>query len=183
MKNRITLLLVLISCIAYDQYKRGIIDSIHTNRLCESYPGLTKELLTEEAYNDAEFVFTGKIVEIIRIEKMKLTDIRTDEEGKTIPINFEAMYFFSYVLKVDQVFKGEIKGGEMKIHSKIFSGMLPMLLLEKNYLIYASKPMPELETQGLPYISCNGNSCHIKYAENDIKELNKIKTSNYCKLH
>ncbi|AXT50325.1 hypothetical protein D1818_05580 [Aquimarina sp. BL5] len=150
-------------------WNRDLIDSIHTKRLCTDYPGLTKIQSTKEALNESEIVFTGKVVEIIRVEKMEPSDYGEGENGESIPIDFQPIQHYWYIFEPNRVFKGK-KKKKIKIYSRIFSTISPLLFIDKEYLIYAIKG----EIQESPYIYCNGSSSHIEHAENEIVELEKL---------
>ncbi|MEO1032837.1 MAG: hypothetical protein AAFX55_15615 [Bacteroidota bacterium] len=166
---------ILIPIICFSQednnnpLKRKLIDSIHSKRLCIDYPGLTRFLTTKEAFDESEYVFTGKVTKIIRTEQLEPQDYKSDENGNLIPLYLEPTYRYWYVLKTDKVYKGK-KSEFIKIHSKTFSTISPLLMLNKEYLIYALTG----EFQEFPYIYCGGNSCHIENAEKEIIEIEKI---------
>ena len=149
--------------------KRQLIDSIHSNRLCIDYPGLTRFLTTKEAFDESEYVFTGKVTKIIRTEQLEPQDYGSDEKGNLIPLHVEPTYQYWYVLKAEKVYKGK-KRDYIKIYSRTFNTISPLLILDKEYLIYALTG----EIQEYPYIYCGGNSCHIENAGNEIKEIEKI---------
>ena len=153
----------------YNPLKRKLIDSIHSKRLCIEYPGLTRFKTTKEAFDESELVFTGKVTKIIRTEQLEPQDYGLDEKGNLVPLYIEPTYQYWYILKTDKVYKGK-KSEFIKIYSMIHSTISPLLMLDKEYLIYA---LPA-EIQDSPYIYCGGNSCHIKYADADIKEIEKI---------
>lgn len=153
----------------FNPLKREVIDSIHSKRLCVAYPGMTRVQTTKEAFDESEFVFIGKVLEIIRIEKMEGTDYGIREDGKFGFINFEPTSNYWYVFNVIKSYKGN-PTEKIKIFARKFSGTSPFFLLNKEYLIYAMKA----EIQEHPYVYCQGNSCHIKYAQNDLKELKEI---------
>ena len=152
-----------------DPLKRQLIDSIHSKRLCIEYPGLSRFLTTKEAFDESEYVFTGKVTKIIRTEQLEPQDYESDENGNLIPIYTEPTYQYWYILKIKKVYKGK-KSEYIKIHSKTFSTISPLLILNKEYLIYALTG----EIQESPYIYCGGNSCHIENAQNEINEIEKI---------
>jgi hypothetical protein len=153
----------------FNPLKRKVIDSIHSKRLCEVYPGPTRFLTTQEAFDESEYVFIGTVTEIIRTEKLEPQDYRLDENDKLIPLYEAPTYDYWYVLKTKEVYKGDVND-YLRIYSRKFSSVLPLLMLDKEYLIYAVQG----ELQEYPYIYCGGNSKHIRYAENDIKEIEKI---------
>jgi len=153
----------------FNPLKRKLIDSIHSKRLCIDYVGLSRFLTTKEAFEESEYVFTGMVTKVIRTEKMEPQDMGMGKDGKMVSTDFEPTYQYWYVLKTEKVYKGK-KNEFIKIHSKIFSTISPLLMLNKKYLIYAKNG----EFQESPYIYCGGNSCHIEYAENDIIEIEKI---------
>ena len=161
---KLLLLLALITpviCIAQhwdeDPLRREPVDSIHTKRLCVEYPGLTRFQTTEEAYEESEYVFTGKVVKIIRTEQLEPQDGYMDEHGNIVPSDYEPTYLYWYVLKPYKIYKGEEKD-LIKVHARTFSTIAPLLMLEEEYLIYAV----EGEIQEYPYFYCNGNSQHLK---------------------
>ncbi|MEL0457624.1 hypothetical protein WJN01_15415 [Flavobacteriaceae bacterium SZ-1-7] len=153
----------------YNPLKRKLIDSIHSNRLCIEYPGLTRFLTTKEAFDESEYVFTGKVTKIIRTEQLEPQDYELDENKKLIPLYIEPTYQYWYILKTKKVYKGK-ESEFIKIYSQIFSTISPLLMLDKEYLIFAKAG----EFQDSPYIYCGGNSCHIKYADDDIEEIENI---------
>lgn len=167
----ITLFILLISFLGFGQRKREVIDSIHSKRLCVDYPGMTyfPEILNE--YEKSEYIFTGKVVEIIRKETLEPSDY--DENG---PIEFRPIQKFWYVFEISELFKGKEKK-QIKIFSRIYSGTSPLLILDKEYLIYAKKVSEREERflrQSYPFIYCGDRSCYAKYAEKDIIELRKL---------
>ena len=174
MKTLITIF-ILIPFISFSQksdndpLKRELVDSIHSKRLCIDYPGLSRFLNTQEAFDESEYVFTGKVTKIIRTEQLEPQDAGIDKDGKMVSTDFEPTYQYWYILKTEKVYKGK-ENEFIKVHSKIFSTISPLLMLNKEYLIYAKTG----EFQELPYIYCGGNSCHIEYAEDDIIEIEKI---------
>ncbi len=174
MKTLITIFL-LIPIISFSQesdynpLKRKLNDSIHSKRLCIEYVGLSRFMTTKEAFNESEYVFTGKVTKIIRTEQLEPQDMRMDNNGNLIPTDYEPTYQYWYILKIEKVYKGK-ESEFIKIHSKIFSNISPLLMLNKKYLIYAKTG----EFQDSPYIYCGGNSCHIENAENDIIEIETI---------
>ncbi len=153
-----------------NQYNKGriLIDSIHSKRLCIEYFGTGRETI-KQFLEESEYVFTGKVVEIITSEKIEPSDYGLGADGKLVPISFDPNLKYWYLLKTDKIYKGKDRD-TIKIHSRNFSGLSPFLMLDKEYLIYANKG----EIQESPYIDCGGGSCHIKYAENDIAEIKKI---------
>ncbi|SHJ28203.1 hypothetical protein [Aquimarina spongiae] len=173
--NKLLFYITMLSgCITYGQQKeiwwnRDLIDSIHSKRLCTDYPGLTRLKSTQEAFEESEVVFTGKVIEIIRIEKMEPSDYGSGPNGESIPLDFQPTQHYWYILEPNRVFKGK-KKKRIKIYSRIFSTISPLLFLDREYLIYAVKG----ETQKSPYIYCNGNSSHIQYAKKDILELEQL---------
>ncbi len=170
---------ITIFCQTEERYwNRELIDSIHSKRLCTDYPGMTRVQTTKEALDESKLVFTGKVIEIIRIEKMDSiyylppplpTDGENTDFKSITPEPTEPIQHYWYVLKPIEIFKGEKKEA-YKIYSRIFSTISPLLILNKKYLIYAM----ESEIQKHPYIYCNGNSCHIEYAEREIMELKEL---------
>ncbi len=149
--------------------KRELVDSIHSKRLCIDYPGLNQLLTTQEAFSESEYVFIGKVTKIIRTEQLAPQDAGINKDGKMVSTDFEPTYKYWYLLKTEKIYKG--KNNEfIKVHSKMFSTISPLLMLNKKYLIYAKTG----EFQKSPYIYCGGNSCHIEYAKNDIAKLEKI---------
>ena len=162
----------------FDPDKRVLIDSIHSKRLCEVYPGLSRAMSTKEAYDEAQYVFTGKVIEIITVEKTLHYPPMKDPDGNVhVEDPLEVIQYF-YVLKVDRQFKGETQK-HIKVFARAFSSVHPMLMMHKAYLIYAVAPDPPFfvnpgEEQFLPYIYCNGNSSHLMYAEDEIKTLEEL---------
>ncbi|WP_299222601.1 hypothetical protein [uncultured Aquimarina sp.] len=169
--KKILLLMLLISFLGYGQRKREVIDSIHSKRLCIEYPGIVDipEILNE--FERSEYVFTGKVVEIIRKETLESSDI--DENG---PTDFQPIQNYWYVFEVSELFKGKNKK-QIKVFARIYSSTSPLLILDKEYLVYAKKVI-EQEKRFLghsdPYIYCGDRSGHIKYAEKEINELKKL---------
>ena len=155
-----------ISQIEEDYFRRELIDSIHTKRLCVDYPGLWREQTTQEAYNEAVYVFTGKVVQIIRTEQLEPHDGYIDEHGNLIYTDYWPTYKYWYVFEPYKIYKGE-ETTRIKVHARTFSTVSPLLILEKEYLIYAL----EGEVQEDPYFHCNGNSSHLRYAKKVIQEL------------
>lgn len=153
----------------YNPLKREVIDSIHSKRLCIDYVGLSTFLTTKEAFEESEYVFTGKVTKIIRTEQLEPQDMKIDKDGNATPTSYEPTYKYWYVLKIEKVYKGK-ESEFIKIHSKTFSTISPLLMLNKKYLIYAKAG----ENQDSPYIYCGGNSCHIENAKKDIIEIEKI---------
>jgi hypothetical protein len=145
-----------------------LIDSVHSKRLCIDYVGLSQFLTTKQAFDESEYVFTGKVTKIIRTEQLEPQDMGMDKDGNSIPTDYEPTYQYWYVLKTEKVYKGK-ESEFIKIYSKTFSTISPLLMLNKEYLIYAKTG----EFQKSPYIYCGGNSCHIEYAEKDIIEIEK----------
>ncbi|WP_298343974.1 hypothetical protein [uncultured Algibacter sp.] len=170
MKN-ITLIILLISFLGYGQRKREVIDSIHSKRLCLGYPGIVDIPTISDEFEKSEYVFTGKVIEIIRKETLESSDI--DENG---PTDFQPIQKYWYVFEVSKLFKGKNKK-HIKIFARIYSSTSPLLVLDKEYLIYAKK-VSKREKKYLghsdPYIYCGDRSCHIKYAKKDIVELKKM---------
>ncbi len=170
------LLIIILPTFVFSQRERAVIDSIHSNRLCVEYPGMVVEPVVLKEFQTSEYVFTGKVVEIIRKETLEASDI--GEDGK--PIHFLPIQKYWYVLEVTEQFKGASKK-KITVYSRIFSNISPLLMLDKEYLIYA-KRIPKTEkmfyekSQHL-YIYCNGASTHIKYVADDIKLLRKLKTN------
>ncbi len=153
-----------------NQYNEGriLIDSIHSKRLCIEYFGTGNETI-QQFFEESDYVFTGKVVEIITSEKIEPSDYGTGADGKLVPISFEPNLKYWDIIKTDKIYKGKEKD-TIKIHSRNFSGITPFLMLDKEYLIYAKKG----EIQESPYIDCGGGSCHMKYAEDNITEIEKI---------
>ncbi len=156
-------------------WNREIIDSVHSKRLCTCYPGLTRIMSTKEAFEESKIIFTGKVIEIIRVETLDNPSaidslpppVSENQELINIPSDYiEPIQHYWYVLQTEEVFKGE-KKDSYKVYSRIYSTISPLLMLNKKYLIYAI----EGEIQEYPYFYCNGNSCHIEHAEKQIKEL------------
>jgi hypothetical protein len=174
MKN-LLYIFILIPIIGFTQedknppFKRQLIDSIHSKRLCVEYPGLSRFLTTKEAYDESEYVFTGKVTKIIRTEQLEPQDYGRDENGNSLPLYIEPTYQYWYILKTNKIYKGK-KSEYIKIHSKTFSSVSPLLMLNKEYLIYALTG----EFQEFPYIYCGGNSRHIENAKNELIEIEKI---------
>ncbi len=166
MKNLFTLLTFIFCGVVFGQQKPIPIDSIHSKRLCVAYPGMTKFQTTKQAFDESEFVFVGQVTEIIRTEKMEGTDYEENSDGKIVPIDYEPTFEYWYVFKTEKIFKGS-ENEKIKIHARKFSGIPPFFQLNKQYLVYAKKG----ENQEYPYVYCQGNSCHIEYAEKQIAEL------------
>ena len=91
----------------YNYSKPVLIDSIHTKRLCISYPGMTRYLTTKEAFEESEYVFTGRVSKIITTEQLEPHDYELDENGHSIPIDIWPTYKYWYELKTIKVYKGE----------------------------------------------------------------------------
>ncbi|WP_324027826.1 hypothetical protein QSV08_07735 [Maribacter sp. BPC-D8] len=170
MKN-ITLFILLISFLGFSQRKREVIDSIHLKRLCVEYPGIVDISTVSHEFDKSEYVFIGKVIEIIRIETLKSSDL--DENG---PTDFRPIQNYWYVFEVSEQFKGKNKK-QIKVFARIYSSISPLLILDKEYLIYAKK-VTEREKRFLghsdPYIYCGDRSSHLKYAKKDIIELKKL---------
>ena len=157
MKN-ISLFILLISFLGYGQRKREVIDSIHSKRLCVEYPGIADISTIPDEFEKSEYIFTGKVIEIIRKEILKSSDI--DENG---PTDFRPIQNYWYVFEVNEIFKGKNKE-QIKVYARIYSSISPLLILDKDYLIYAKK-VSELEKKYLghsdPFIYCGDRSTHI----------------------
>lgn len=169
--KKITLFILLISFLGFGQRKRKVIDSIHLKRLCVEYPGITYIPKILDEFKRAEYVFTGKVIEIIRKETLQPSDL-----GENGPTDFSPIQNYWYVFEVTELFKGK-KKDQIKIFARIYSSISPLLMLDKEYLIYAKKVTEREERflhQSYPYIYCGDRSCHIKYAKNDVIELRKL---------
>lgn len=170
MKN-ITLFIVLISLFGYGQIKRELIDSIHSKRLCLGYPGIVDIPTIANEFERSEYIFTGKVVEIIRKETLEPSDL--DENG---PTDFQPIQNYWYIFEISKLFKGK-KKKHIKIFARIYSSTSPLLILDKEYLIYAKKVSKRTKAflgHSNPYIYCGDRSCHIKYAKKDIIKLKKM---------
>nr|WP_321222733.1 hypothetical protein [uncultured Psychroserpens sp.] len=164
------ILFLMFTAFSYAQRDRVPIDSIHNKRLCTVYPGMTKFQTIQESFDESKLVFTGKVIEVIRTETVESSDFGFDENGKEIALHIEPIYNYWYIFEVKRWFKGDAKTKRVKIYSRIYSNVSPLLLLNKNYLIFAV----EGELQESPYIYCNGNSTILEYASQYIKELELI---------
>lgn len=173
--KRLLLLFLLVPLLVFSQRTRSVIDSIHTKRLCVEYPGLTEIPTVIEEFHKSEYVFTGKVVEIIRKETMEATDF-----GDNGPMHFRPVQNYWYVLEVSEQFKGKPQK-KIKVFSRMFSSMSPLLMLDKEYLIYA-KLLPDNEKRFFDkskylFFYCDAISTHLKFAEEDLKILRKLKTN------
>jgi hypothetical protein len=143
--------------------------------LCEEYYTLIPNI--NESYKKSECVFTGKVTKIIRVETFKPIDY--DENGR--PLDYESCYDYWFVFKVLKIYKGE-KKSEIKIYSRMYSGISPILELNKEYLIYTTK-MEKFEMEKFEkihpentnlYIYCGDRSKQIENSKDEIIELEKI---------
>ncbi|WP_445711712.1 hypothetical protein [Flavobacterium sp.] len=129
----------------------------------------------EDSIEQSEYVFIGKVIEVIRTEKLNATDYNSNG-----PIDFESEYNYWFILEVKEKFKGNFKT-KIKIYSRNFSGLCPILELNQSYLIYSRK-MKKFEidhfNHSFPYIYCGDRSKKLEHSKDDVSILRKMKINN-----
>jgi len=143
--------------------------------LCLEYATIIPS--TDESFKSSEYIFIGKVIKIIRTESLKASDY--GENG--YPIDFEPEFNYWYILEVSEVFKGK-PTSEIKIFSRKYSDLYPVLELDKEYLIYTTK-MAEFEMKHFKhsdsYIYCGDRSKKNDKIEPEINRLRKLKKNEW----
>ncbi|WP_298519559.1 hypothetical protein [uncultured Kordia sp.] len=163
--KRYFLLFLILPMLVFSQRKYDVIDSIHSKRICIDYPGLAEIPSIIEEFQKSKYVFTGKVIEIIRKESIK-------------KIDFQPVQNYWYVIEVTEQFKGKPQK-KIEVYSRMFSGVSPFLMIGKEYLIYArymrKQTQKFFKKPQYLFFYCDAISKHVKDASEDIKLLRKLK--------